>query len=447
MISPLTVSLLLMACTGADTGAVDVNLTVEDHPDMPLGVLAQVETDTTCAVSIDYDGGGLGVRSTPWTSPATDHRIPVLGLRAETSWTLTAWADCGDVLSGSDPQTHETGALVLDVPAFRVDVPQPDAVGTGLTLLVPVVRGTTEPPVFVALDADGEVVWAWQDPDGDTSHADPFAALADDGSLVVVQHDSVQGLSWEGQVLWSVSGATAGVGALHHDAIVLDDGSVLALTEEIQEHTVEGALRDVVADRIVQLSADGALLWSWSPFDHLDLSDLTADQAQDWIHGNALLSRDGQILLSSRSLDQLIAIDHASGEVDWILGVGGDFSLTEGDWFDGQHAPEWHDDGTLVLYDNGGDRVTSRAVVYAVDESARTLNQQWTWQTDAYTPRLGDADRINGDQVLVTAGGPEGRDAPAVISQVDADGEVVWQLSVADSAVYRAIRIPSPWED
>jgi hypothetical protein len=83
--------------------------------------------------------------------------------------------------------------------------------------------------------------------------------------------------------------------------------------------------------------------------------------------------------------------------------------------------------------------------VYSLDLDGRTLEQRWAWQAEAYTPRLGDADLLDGGTLLVTAGGPESRDAPAVISEISPGEGVVWELTVHDAAVYRATRLDWPW--
>jgi len=434
---------ILALLTGCGAGGV-LAVEVVDHPETPLGAMVRVQTDPRCRVSIAIDGDGLPQRHSPWSAVGESHELPVLGLRAQVSWTLTPWAECQGSASSGESVAYVTGELGLTVPELTLTVTDSDEVTPGVTFLVPVLSGNLEPPVFLGLDEAGQVVWAYQDPLGDTSHADPFLAVQGDGSVLVAQHDSVAELDWGGRVIWELRGSDLGLEDLHHDAVKLDDGSVLALVEEVREDDVAGR---IVADGIVQLSQDGDVLWQWSPFDHLDWSELSDKQAGDWIHANALVVHDGVIWLSSRGLDRIIGIDHGSGQVLWQLGEGADFDLLGGRWFDGQHAPEWHpEEGVLVLYDNdlgGGD---SRAVVYRVDLEARTLRQRWAWSADSYTPRLGDADLLSTGALLVTAGGPEARDAPAVITEVVRGEGPIWELQVHDAAVYRASRLDWPWD-
>jgi hypothetical protein len=432
---------LLLACGPSR----DVTIEAADHDIMALGAMATVTTNSGCRASVAFDGDGLARRFTPWSEPGSVHVIEVLGLRAQTEWTLTGWADCDGDGAYSSSVTYETGILPFVTPSLSLDVDDADAVQPGITFLAPVIQATQEPPVFLGLDEQGQVVWAWQDPAGDPNRSDPFLVGQADGTVMISQHDSVQGLTWGGQPLWQVKGSVTVGEALHHDATLHEDGSVLSLVAESRTVQVAGAATEVVGDRIVQLSQEGQLLWEWSAFDHLDFSDLSADEASDWIHANALLYRDGVLLLSSRSLDRLVAIDHATGEVLWQLGEGGDFELLGGQWFDGQHAPEWHDDGTLALFDNGLDRKTSSGVVYALDRVNWTLDELWRWETEAFTSRLGDANLMANGNLLVTAGGPDVRDAPAVVSEVTPDGQVVWELTVPGSAVYRALRIDPSW--
>ena len=131
------------------------------------------------------------------------------------------------------------------------------------------------------------------------------------------------------------------------------------------------------------------------------------------------------------------------------------FTLETGTWMTGQHAAMVASDGSILLYDNrnesDGESLNSRAVKYALDETAMTADQAWEAIAPKYTKSLGDVDELSNNNVLICAGGPAGRQensssSTAHIIEVSGDetAETVWELTV-DGSVYRAERIG--WTD
>jgi hypothetical protein len=129
------------------------------------------------------------------------------------------------------------------------------------------------------------------------------------------------------------------------------------------------------------------------------------------------------------------------------------------------HDPEIHDDGTILVFDNGGYSTGmggptttrhSRAVEYQVDESAKTAKAVWefpgTFNVDSwyknnwYTSYFGDADRLANGNVLIAAGSVGSNVGDARVFEVlKADGKVVWEFKLPGSyGVYRAERIDPP---
>ena len=147
---------------------------------------------------------------------------------------------------------------------------------------------------------------------------------------------------------------------------------------------------------------------------------------------------------------------------------GGDVSFTSGpdSQFTDIHDPEIHeDDGTILFFDNGGWDLSglegnqmgyqSRAVEYLVDQTNKTAELVWEFPGDFdnldpwyttyfYLPFWGDADRLENNNVLITAGirGPNSRSR---VFEVGRDGVVVWEFQLpVDHGVYRSERITPP---
>ena len=290
--------------------------------------------------------------------------------------------------------------------------------------------------------------------------------------------------------------------SIHHEVWPMPDGNFLALsttnhelTPEQREATCPGDEIEfaAVSDVIVEFEPDGTVLRTWDLWDVLDVSEIPGSAMcstdrlyestdfRDWTHANAVIydeQRDA-IIISSRHTDQVIALDHLDdlgpqASVRWILGEQGTIPL-DGDPPHHQHAVELQDDGSILLYDNGNFRpgtavgdpdapTYSRAVLYAVDDTADdpaqwSATQVWEHRMDdvqgrpLYARFLGDADRVDNGNVLITHGGIDLPDEfvnvriVEVVPDGDSGGDIVWDLSFGDAvreySSYRAERVPS----
>jgi hypothetical protein len=193
----------------------------------------------------------------------------------------------------------------------------------------------------------------------------------------------------------------------------------------------------------------------------------------DWSHANSatLFEAENTVLVSARNLSSVMALrwkaDGAgpAGEVLWQFGPELDFTLTEGEWFYRQHAPEVQPDGSVLLYDNGSQRPPdadgkaeapfSRAVLYELDRTGprRAWTARQVWEHRVETPDgpvfadfLGDADAIGDDHVLITHGAvaaPGANRISVLIVEVDrGTGETVLSIRVPaeDDMSWRAYR-------
>jgi len=181
----------------------------------------------------------------------------------------------------------------------------------------------------------------------------------------------------------------------------------------------------VAGDVIVEFTREGEIVWTWNAFDHLDplrlressdappiIDPATGEESLDWTHANGLIYEESTdtVLISFRHQDWILRIDRASSDVVWRLGDEGDFTLAESSrWFFHPHSPEWQDDGTLLLYDNGvgnlmppAEGIRSRAVRFEVDDVAMTASVVWEDDEAPFvSPVAGDADRMPGGHLLV----------------------------------------------
>ena len=342
----------------------------------------------------------------------------------------------------------------------------------GITLFGPGMAGREHQvsPYYLGVDEAGAVVWYYR-LEGDVSRFnDRDVVLLDDGNLLIMMENGFAVITIGGDILLDVTSSDYGYQRFHHDVSPMPGGGFMVLAEETKQVDISwDASPDPVAvtgDLIVEIDADGEVVWEWSAFDHIDndrfptsLSRQTSQgRPYDWTHSNSVtyLEDDNSVLVSVRHQHWVIKIDHVTGDIIWALGDDGDFTLSNGGgentWFYAEHAPEIQPDGTIMIYDNGNDRPStsprdyySRAVIYDIDTDAGTAEQVWAYTTEYFTNFLGDADGLDNGNVLICAGGQQSPDRPAQIVEVtrDADPQMVWRLEMHGYNIYRATRLDS----
>jgi hypothetical protein len=234
-----------------------------------------------------------------------------------------------------------------------------------------------------------------------------------------------------------------GITDFDHDAIRLANGHTLVICSQERIFPAgtqgSGAAVDILGNAIVDLDANWQVSWSWSAYDHLDITraavlaetcsgqpgcpQLTlAPIANDWLHGNSLsyIPETGSILFSIRDQDWIIKIDYGNGRgtgnVLWTLGSGGDFVMHSSDiypWFSHQHDAHF-ETGTevLSLFDNGNTRVAqtpgavgnSRGYVLQVDEANRSVTPILLADLGVYSAAVGNAQRLSNGNYHFEAG-------------------------------------------
>lgn len=460
---------------------------LDPGPALLVGRLTAV-TDRPAALEITVDDGA--VRWTQTSAAATRHEVLLLGLRPGARHHVSVVA-----VGGGRERT-----LPLYVPPLpdwpRVTVTSdPARMEPGLTL-------TQVGPYLAMLDAAGVARWAL--PDVDEPHE---ATVTPRGTVRVVSgRTRIVEVDLAGNEVasWRAArthrdpddGVPVDVAALHHDAHELPNGNLLALSIERRRfpdyptsETDPGAPRAgawVAGDVVVELAPDGAVVNAWPLLDRLDPyrfgydgiegayweAFYGGDDVKDWSHANAVwydAERD-EVLVGLRHQDAVVALDHATGEVTWIL-------APEAGWrppWDAlrlrpagpaiepfhPHGAKLTPAGRLMLFDNGSGRASpfdaplpdalnrSRGLELALDHTARTWTA--TLQVEASPPvfadTVGDCDPLpRTGNVLVTFGNVTGReqDGVQILEATRTDPpEVVFDLRLPRPAMtFRAQRV------
>jgi hypothetical protein len=198
---------------------------------------------------------------------------------------------------------------------------------------------------------------------------------------------------------------------------------------------------------IQELDADRNVIFQWRSWDHFQITDATHEDLTaasiDYVHGNAVeVDTDGNLLLSSRHMDEITKIDRTTGDMVWRMGGKNNQFTLVGDtlWFSHQHAIRRIANGNVTLFDNGNfhDPPFSRAVEYTLDETNHTAQMVWQFRNtpDSYGNAMGYVQRLDNGSTLISWGTGK----PDVI-EVAPDGSKVMEMSLpAGVASYRVFR-------
>lgn len=530
----------MAACSGDEGDDLDpVAVSVTESPYITLAGELALSAGTDVYVEVTARSGDHVVEVPRTVAAAREHAIPLMGMRAERTYTVDVdLLDATGEVVRTETTSFTTGAVpddFLDF-EFQADV---ERSAPGVTI-VEVTPGNEVTPYLMAVDGEGEVVWYYRNT-GTVGGVEPtprgtlathywplglrevdllgnvvgnwhFAAPQDaDGSHEEVIDDDLL------EAFTSLAAGNDGdpdplpvepesfeLTSFHHEVWPMPGGNLLGLGTTVHELTPQQRATfcpddptefGVISDVVVEFGPSGRVVREWDLWHALDIDEvpgheLCADSGpfasetdRDWLHANAVVydeARDA-IVVSARHTNQLIALRHlddlgAQSEVLWVFGEVGTVPV-DGDLPHYQHAPEVQADGSILVYDNGNDRpgtalgdpdtpTYSRAVLYDVDDTSEnpddwTVTQLWEHRTTdvdgspLYARFLGDADRLENGNVLITHGGIDlpGDDdyQHAVLIEVVPDGsdggEIVWELVIgtpdAEATVYRSERLPS----
>jgi hypothetical protein len=245
-------------------------------------------------------------------------------------------------------------------------------------------------------------------------------------------------------------GCGSGLQPRFHDLISELDGGYWILCDETRtmDLTAEGGVASarVTGTAIQHVSGAGEILFHWSPFEHFLITDVDSlervGSSVNWTHGNSLdFDADGNLLVSFRNLNEVTKIDRGTGAVLWRLGGRrNQFTFVDdANAFAGQHSVRAYGPGRVMVLDNIGDELESRAERWAIDAASKTAR---LLQSYGSVPRVrtligGSVQSLPRDRMLVSFG-TEGR-----VEEYDAGGNVVWRIESAPGYVFRAQRIRS----
>jgi len=242
-----------------------------------------------------------------------------------------------------------------------------------------------------------------------------------------------------------------------HDCRILPNGHVLLLSYDPQivdmtPYNPKYQPDAVVIGLVIQeIDRDKNVVFQWRSWDHFAITDAVdiplGSRTIDLIHGNAIdADSNGDLLLSSRNLNELTKISRATGDILWRLGgKNNQFKFSnDQDGFSRQHAARWLPDGHITLFDNGSNRTPpySRAVEYDLDESKMVAHMDWDYRhdPDVFSPFAGYVQRLSTGNTLIGWGVTN-----PTLTEVTPSGKLVEEMNLPQGVYsYRAYRFEYP---
>ena len=243
-----------------------------------------------------------------------------------------------------------------------------------------------------------------------------------------------------------------------HELQILPNGHALFTVVDSQpfdmSKIIEGGNPNamVYGNHVQVLDKTKNLIFEWRCWDYFKLTDSCRDNLTDAIidftHMNAVdVDFDGNILISSRYLNEITKINRETGEIIWRLGgKNNQFTfLNDTTGFSFQHCIRALPYNNYLLFDNGNQHTPpfSRAVQYELDVVTKTAKQVWQYRKnpDYKSWSYGSIQRFKNGNTLINWGYP---DTPKAL-EVRPDGNKVYELDfTVPTYSYRTFR--SVWK-
>lgn len=229
-----------------------------------------------------------------------------------------------------------------------------------------------------------------------------------------------------------------------HALLMSYDGQIV----DMSKYVPGGDTAAVVTGLIIQeIDNDKNVIFQWRSWDHFSPADATHEDLTahkiDYVHGNAIeVDYDGNIVISSRHLDEITKININTGDIIWRLGgKNNQFTfINDTRRFSYQHAIRRIANGNITLYDNGNYHTPqySRAIEYKLDEVNKTAELVWQYKNnpDIYGFAMGNVQRLENGNTLISWGATN-----PTLTEVKPDGSIALEIDLPQNIfTYRAFK-------
>lgn len=225
---------------------------------------------------------------------------------------------------------------------------------------------------------------------------------------------------------------------IHDLQIIPEDHALIMIYDpQVVDMTAYGGLPDATVIGLVlqELDDDGNVVFQWRSWDHFKFEDSIVDLTApvvDYAHGNSIeLDFDGNLLISSRTMDEITKIDRQSGEIIWRLGgKNNEFGsfINDPDSFLRQHDGRRLANGNITIFDNHNvpNSTFARAVEYELDETSdpKTATMVWEYRSSMPSQAMGNAQRLPRNNTMIGWG-----TLYPSLTEVKPNGDIAFELS------------------
>lgn len=257
----------------------------------------------------------------------------------------------------------------------------------------------------------------------------------------------------------------------NHEFLMFPDGSkyLLISHKEIVDmsQVVAGGNPHAVVEFpvIQQQDAAGYVIFEWASWDHFNITDATYDvpltaSSIDPFHTNSIeVDDDGNLLISSRYMDEITKIDHETGNIIWHMGgENNQFTFVNdpaNPHFSHQHDVRRLPNGNITLFDNGNLRFpqVSYAREYQLDEVNKIATLVWSYHHPAINGKevfglaAGNTQRLSNGNTLINYGMLSNFNAglPSA-TEVTPSGDIAWELRFTENQTFSYRMFKFDWD-
>lgn len=447
-------------------------------PNNNLIVMVDVNLTSSGKAFVEYTSSGTASLRTPITdSDALSHEIPLFRMRADETYSYTAYAidaDGNEVAGVSG--TITTGALPPELAKISIT-----ATGTPTFDVAFMDWRDRGQPYLIALDEESEIVWYYTVPEIDQG-VNPAGLNGikqkPNGNIVYyagnpsnpccIREITPLGVQVDELTAGSINGAP------HHDFLILDDHTIMYTADK--QVTVDDSPQSGHANQLV--TSDSVRIWDqtsgktrevWDALDYWDPADPNQREQWDpdpddptddvrWIHFNSItMGPTGNIVLSSRNRNQVISLSPDYSEIEWQISLDNSGSPPSSfewenpeDRFYRSHTASQLSNGNILVFDNGATRPVdeggqySRALELRVDGYDLVVRKVWEYRNDpdVYARNVSSAWRLDNGNTLVNWGNRDDLSTqPVVVAEVNRDGEELWELEMQSDTLALRFRV------
>ncbi|MEO6168121.1 MAG: aryl-sulfate sulfotransferase [Chitinophagales bacterium] len=240
-----------------------------------------------------------------------------------------------------------------------------------------------------------------------------------------------------------------------HDVMMYPDGHVFLMAYNTQtiNMTAYGGVSNAKVQGLVlqEQDANRDVVFEWRSWDHFLFTDanshtpLTNVQV-DYVHCNSVdRDFDGNILISSRNMDELTKINHDTGDIIWRMGgENNQFTFVNDNipqHFSSQHDLRRLPNGNILIFNNGNylSPLISSAKEYALNQVTKVATLAWYYEHPdvngfhVYGAATGNAQRLPNGNTIINWGLITPNVGIPNHTEVDVNKNIVWEMSFESS--------------